>query len=327
MRKKVLIVRFSAFGDLVLTTGPLAQLRKQCSNLQVDLLTSEIGEELFINSLDVDNTIVVPKGSGFRQLRSIYKTMDRYDVVIDWQDNLKTYLLRFYQKADFFKIKKQSKERRAFVRKRKFKDELNKHVVEKYYDTLIKAFEELHPKRLEELRPMFLPRSLTFNTNEFDPKGAIALHPYASQKNKEWPYFVELCKKLVKQKRPVIVLGSSEVELDFPKDGKYFWNLTNKTSIPEMASFISSAEAFVTTDSGPMHLGVAMKVPTIALFGPTTQEFGFYPSFDGVSVLEEELECRPCHVHGGNTCPLGHHACMEQISVNRVLQTVEDIKS
>lgn len=318
MQTKVLIIRFSAFGDLVLTTGPLAQLRNKFPSLSVEMLTSEIGQEIYINSIDVDHTHIVPKGSNLFQLQKIYKKLDQYDVIIDWQGNFKSHVLKLFQKkATFYKIEKQSKERRAFVKKRAFQEKLNKHVTEKYYDTLKKAFSDLPLKSLEELRPVLPPQPLTFDKSEFDFGDSIAIHPYASQYNKEWPHFEKLCNELIEEGRSVVIVGASKTKLDFPKNKKLL-DLTNKTSLREMASILATSKAFVTTDSGPMHMGIAVKTPTLAVFGPTTKEFGFYPQFKNTMVAELNLDCRPCHVHGGNYCPRDNHQCMRELSVGFV---------
>ena len=103
-------------------------------------------------------------------------------------------------------------------------------------------------------------------------------------------------------------------------------DLTNKTSLHETLAIIKKAKVLISTDSGPMHLGVALKTPTLALFGPTTKEFGFAPAFENTKVLEVQgLDCRPCHVHGGNFCPKEHFRCMRDLSVDKVLGELENL--
>ncbi len=322
MKKRVLIIRFSSMGDLILTTGPLAQLRIAYPALEVDLLTSEIGQELFINSVDIDRTIVLEKGSTLSSILNLYRKMPKYDFVIDLQGNFKSYCLMWFQQADFFHIQKHSKQRRAFVKSRKYMDQLNHHVVEKYYQTIRKAFPKLPDLEVEDLRPLFLPQPLTFDKKQFNFSKSVVIHPFASQKNKEWPHFADLIEKLIERNTPVVIVGHSNDNLNLP-NSVLILNLVGKTTLREMASIIGSGQALITTDSGPMHVGVAVKTPTIALFGPTTKEFGFDPRFKGSWVLEEDLDCRPCHVHGGNVCPLGHHNCMKNLSVEKVLNQLD----
>jgi ADP-heptose:LPS heptosyltransferase len=81
-----------------------------------------------------------------------------------------------------------------------------------------------------------------------------------------------------------------------------------------LLALIAASKAFLGHDSGPMHLAEALGVPSTVLFGPTVEEFGFYPQGPGHQVFQVDLNCRPCSVHGTERCPLGHHHCMKQIA-------------
>jgi heptosyltransferase-2 len=67
-----------------------------------------------------------------------------------------------------------------------------------------------------------------------------------------------------------------------------------------------------------MHLAAACGVPTLAIFGPTTRELGFFPYGAGHRVLEADLPCRPCGLHGGRDCPEGHFLCMRLVTTDIV---------
>ena len=323
-KKRILLVRFSAFGDLILTTGPLWQLKSKYPSYEIDLLTSEIGSEFFNASIEIDNTYTLPKGSGLRDMIKLYRKLPKYDTVIDWQDNFKSFFLKFFLKAEFYKIEKHSKARRKFVKNKKENKDLKLHVSQKYYKTLEKAF-ELPERYLEDLRPVYPPQRMIYDSKIFDFSKAVAIHMYASHKNKEWPHFQNLLEKLKSDKIPVVLVGNIDETPNY-EESELVLNLINKTTIRELANVLNHCKAFVTTDSGPMHLGVAVRVPTIALFGPTTKEFGFFPRFKQTWVFENnDLDCRPCHVHGGSECPLKHHDCMNTISVDKVFNKLKEI--
>lgn len=99
-------------------------------------------------------------------------------------------------------------------------------------------------------------------------------------------------------------------------------NWVSQTNLKELIAAISRCQAFLTNDSGPMHIAVATRVPTVAIFGPTTRELGFFPYGSGHRVIEKPLSCRPCSLHGANTCPLGHFECMKTIGPDEVYQAV-----
>jgi heptosyltransferase-2 len=99
-------------------------------------------------------------------------------------------------------------------------------------------------------------------------------------------------------------------------------------SLPGSAALIQRASVLVTNDSAPLHLATAVGTPVVALFGPTVPEFGFGPrGANDVTLGHDGLACRPCSRHGPQTCPLGHHRCMRELSVEIVAQAVATVAS
>ena len=81
-----------------------------------------------------------------------------------------------------------------------------------------------------------------------------------------------------------------------------------------LAALSEGAAAIVSNDSGVLHLGPALDVPAVGLFGSTVPAFGFARQGRRDAVAEIPLPCRPCSVHGLDRCPLGHHACMQALT-------------
>jgi heptosyltransferase-2 len=84
-------------------------------------------------------------------------------------------------------------------------------------------------------------------------------------------------------------------------------------------------DLLVTNDSAPLHVAAARGTPTVAIFGATTRGLGFSPFQDRSRVVEVELSCRPCGLHGGNDCPAGHFRCMGEISTKMVLSACDEM--
>jgi len=82
----------------------------------------------------------------------------------------------------------------------------------------------------------------------------------------------------------------------------------------ELAAIASYAAAIVSNDSAVLHLGPALGVPALGLFGSTVPGFGFAYQGPRDAVAEIDLACRPCDVHGKDRCPLGHHRCMKDLT-------------
>jgi lipopolysaccharide heptosyltransferase II len=158
--------------------------------------------------------------------------------------------------------------------------------------------------------------------------GFVALAPGSIWGTKRWPHYPELAAALGRQ---AVIIGSREDDAlansIVAACGRAV-SAAGGLSLRESAALIQRAAVLVTNDSAPLHLATAVGTPVVALFGPTVPEFGFGPRRHGdIALGMEGLECRPCSRHGPATCPLGHHRCMRELSVDQVLQAVARIAS
>lgn len=162
----------------------------------------------------------------------------------------------------------------------------------------------------------------------------VALAPGSIWGSKRWPYYHELAARLT-DRIGVVVVGSA-ADADLAEDiqravhggnGRYpVVNACGKLTLRQSAALIGRARLLVTNDSAPLHLATAMGTPIVALFGPTVTEFGFGPLRAGdIALGMDGLLCRPCSPHGPPRCPLGHHRCMRELSVEAVTQAIEEI--
>jgi heptosyltransferase II len=156
-----------------------------------------------------------------------------------------------------------------------------------------------------------------------------ALAPGSIWGTKRWPYYAELASSL--DRAAVIVGGADDVRLAqaiVAGSGGKAVSAAGELTLRESAALIQRADVLVTNDSAPLHLATAVGTPVVALFGPTVPEFGFGPRrASDLTVGHAALACRPCSRHGPKTCPLGHHRCMRELSVNRVLAAVATVGS
>ena len=101
-------------------------------------------------------------------------------------------------------------------------------------------------------------------------------------------------------------------------------SICSTSSPQELAACLRFLDVYVSNDSGPMHLAWIQDVPLVALFGPTTRALGFFPRGPASRVLELDLPCRPCGLHGGKRCPLGTHACLRDLAPETVWRAVRE---
>lgn len=162
----------------------------------------------------------------------------------------------------------------------------------------------------------------------------VAMAPGSIWGSKRWPYFTELARQLSKQIAVVLIGGPDDLAQgeDIVRaigggSGRYrVVNACGKLTLRQSAALIGRAELLVTNDSAPLHLATAMGTPIVALFGPTVTEFGFGPLRAGdVALGVDGLLCRPCSPHGPPSCPLGHHRCMRDLTVDTVTSAIEEL--
>jgi ADP-heptose:LPS heptosyltransferase len=151
----------------------------------------------------------------------------------------------------------------------------------------------------------------------------VALHPYATHAAKAWPreHWIKLTELLDKIGLQWFVIGRS-------KEGALFddhpCDFTFETDIRQTCALLETARVLVTNDSGPMHLATAVGARVVAMFGPTHKAWGFFPSGETDVVLERDMSCRPCHLHGGRGCRQGE-TCLRGIPPEEVLEAVTAI--
>lgn len=152
--------------------------------------------------------------------------------------------------------------------------------------------------------------------------GLVVLAPGSIWGSKRWPFFDLLAARL-SERHAIVAIGGPE---DAPLGERIgAVNACGKLTLRQSAALIGRARLLITNDSAPLHLGTAMDTPVIALFGPTVPEFGFGPIRPGdVALGVEGLQCRPCSPHGPPSCPLAHHRCMHELSVDAVLDAIEE---
>lgn len=160
-------------------------------------------------------------------------------------------------------------------------------------------------------------------------KPTILIAPGSQWKTKRWTTegFRQLTELLVAAGDQVAFVGSAAdcaiVESLGLKSHPSIRDWTGRSSPSELFVLMKAARALVTNDSGPMHLASLAKCPTVAIFGPTTLRLGYQPLNDHATIIQEDLSCRPCGLHGHEACPIGTHDCMKKISAERVFAALK----
>jgi len=320
-----LVVQTAFLGDVVLTTPLLSALAAHHG--PVDVVTTPLAAPLLETHPAVRQVIPYDKrraDRGWVGLRRVTRrlTGERYDRAYLPHRSLRTAALAFLARIpsrigfsgawSFLYTEARPKPRTGHET-----------------DRLLALAEQAPAAYPPQLRP----------TPEDDQAGAtlvegafVALAPGSIWGSKRWPYYAELAARLATQVAVVVVgsqddatLGDEIVRAVRPS-GRPAVNACGRLTLRQSAALIGRASVLVTNDSAPLHLATAMGTPIVALFGPTVTEFGFGPMRAGdIALGVDGLQCRPCSPHGPLTCPLGHHRCMRDLTVEAVIAAIEEL--
>ena len=195
----------------------------------------------------------------------------------------------------------------------------------------IPPWAEMHLNQLKwseaEIQKLADKKGLGFKASE--PYVCIA--PGSVWATKRWPErsFIKASIELARSNNQIVILGAPDerplcerIQGNVPNSYSFAGHLT----ILESLMLLSRSRGLLCNDSGAMHMASLLNLPSLAFFGPTVQELGYKPWNPKAEVLEEnELLCRPCGQHGGQSCPIGTHRCMQDISVKTALDKSLDL--
>jgi len=310
--KKILIIRLSSLGDILLTTPLLRSLKEMYPNISIDIILRERSEVLLINNQNVDKIFKYAYSKLEKQILFNSIIAQNYELVIDLQNNFRTRELTRILKCPVFKLKKRHIDKFLFV----------------YFKI----------NRLKDAPPIPVRYANAFDMFELDSYGLdfktdnqpneqlqtgekfVGLCPGARHYTKRWPkgYYAELGKLLESNKYKVVLLGGKDDQdlcNEIANELSNPVNLCKKNSIMQTAADMMMCKVVYCNDSGLMHLATAVNVPVIAFFGSTVKEFGFFPYKSKSLVLERDrLQCRPCTHIGKKRCPQKHFSCMLEIT-------------
>jgi len=302
---KVLLVRFSSLGDVVLTSALLKPLTD--AGFEVHLLTHPPFDRPFADDPRL-KTITVSRKNFKRELPALLERLKRenYDAVLDLHANLKSRLISTLLRS---KIKatypKNALRRRLCV----FLNRLGMargmkekpfSVVKAYAQTLkALGLEVENPKPFIKVNDA-ASRRLKEHLGLWGAPLAV-LGVGARYRKKEYPYFGEVAKLLTKRGFKVVLVGDgSDAKKIKPPEGVL--NLCGKLDLLETMRLLKGADLFVGNDSGATHMARAAGVLVFTIFGATHPCLGFAPSKEEGEVITKNLPCSPCTLHGGGEC-------------------------
>lgn len=329
---KILLIRLSSLGDVVLATAAVEALARHLPEAEVQVLTKSAFREVFRNNPGIHRVLSWEQGGGLlswaRHLRA-----GGFDRIVDLHGNLRTTLLRILTPGlRWCGYDKGAWARRLAVWLRR-PDRLDaRHVVDRYVGALggglgvpsTRYLPRVYPGQQDRDRVELLLREAGWNREI----PLVAMAPGARWATKAWPpeHWSELVERCTEGSGafPLLVGGPEDVaRCERILGNAAGISLAGKTDVLETAAAIGLARVLVTHDSAALHLGTAVRTPVVALFGPTVRGFGFFPLGPRDTTVEDSVACRPCSLHGADRCRRRHHRCLRDIAPERVYAEVE----
>lgn len=324
--KKLLIIRLSSLGDIILTT-PVVRCLKLQTHADIHFLTKRQNAFLLSNNPHVDKVWAIDKDP-----LEIFGTvkMEHYDFVIDLHNNTRSRRLTLLLGRPAYRFPKLNIRKWLLVR---FKINLmpTTHVVDRYF------------KAVEKLGVVNDNQGLDYYLTEDDMKAQQAI---VDQFHSDYDVVVAGAKHYTKQipldrvcelihstPRPCIVLGGPDDALKGIEIGKLFHedkvlNLCGKISFSQSVSILSRAHTVFTSDTGLMHAAAAFNRQIVVLWGNTVPALGMYPYIPNpnrriLNIENNKLSCRPCSKIGYTRCPKKHFKCMTESSLSGLKQWID----
>ncbi len=330
--KKILVIRLSSIGDIILTTEVIRLLRKRFPDSKIDFLIQKEFKELLMYNKRVDNLIEYDKKLNLNEIKKRRNDIlqdEKYDLIIDLHNNIRTRHWRKGIYKELLKVKKYRLEKLSLVH---FNNSFNSmpHVTDRYFNTINELNIEKDNRGLE----VWLEGESAYKAN--DNKGLnniIGIAPGAKHFTKMFPKekLILLFKKLL------LIYNHSKFKIFGIKEdghiskqlkelgGERVVDFCGELTLLQTAKEIDECDVVITNDSGLMHLAASRKVPTLAIFGSTVPQFGFTPYGNRSEIIEVELDCRPCTHIGRADCPKGHFNCMNLIEIDEILKKLEKL--
>lgn len=318
---KILVIRFSSIGDIVLTTPVLRAIKQQIAGAELHYLTKKKYSVVLEHNQRIDKLHLLDNNFAelMHQLRS-----ENFDYVIDLHKNLRTTRVKMALRVKSFAFDKINVAKWLMVNLKKNRMP-QKHIVDRYMATLNHFNVEPDNQGLEhpihfrqEVNLLSLPKEFTF--------GYIAFAIGAQFATKRLPTtkIIEICRGT---HLPVILLGGQEdadraTEIQAAVGASKVMNACGKYSLNQSASVVRQARIVITHDTGLMHIAAAYHKKIISVWGNTIPEFGMYPyqpNSETAIVQVENLSCRPCSKIGFAKCPKKHFKCMNDIDIDKIV--------
>ena len=328
MSRKILVIRFSSIGDIVLTTPVVRALCLQLG-AEVHFLT-----KMAFAPIVQHNPHIVRVFTLSDDVHSLIQELKReeYDYIIDLHHNIRTKRIKIALGKSSSSYYKLNFEKWLLVH-----TGVNRlpdiHIVDRYMETGA----PLGLQKDEHGLDWYIPENKKVDINsEFGVTigNYVAFVVGAAHATKclTTEQIISICQQMT---TPVILLGGKDEtekanQISVSCATGYVKNGCGRFDILQSSSIIQQAGSIITHDTGLMHIAAALQKKQVVVWGNTIPEFGMYPYYgkamkQWISFEQQELTCRPCSKLGFPKCPKGHFKCMLGHDLSAIAKAAESL--
>ena len=314
--KKILIIQTAFLGDVILATPVVSELKRLFPEACIDFLVKKGNQSLLENNPHLNRVFTFDKSNGkWKDIARLIKQFraEKYDFVINLQRFASSGIIAGLSKGK--KIYGFKKNPMSFLFTKKFSHEIGDgtHEVERN----LSIIQEFGAKTL--VRPSLFPsENDKLHVSKYVKTKFYCLAPASVWFTKQLPKhkWVELIQKLPSDEN-IYLLGAPNdnilcEDIIQSSQRKNTFSLCGELSLLQSAALMQQAEMSYVNDSGPLHLASSVNANVTAFFCSTVPNFGFGPLSENSQIKEvNNLDCRPCGLHGHKECPKGDFKCGE----------------
>jgi len=316
--KKILIVRFSSIGDIVLTTPVIRSLKKQ-KNVELHFLTKKPFACILENNPFIQKVHLIDKKIDNDLLISLAR--ENFDLLVDLHKNFRSLRLKFLLKLSSVTFCKSNFKKWLLIQ-HNYRPSAIDHIVNRYMDSLSSLGIKDDGMGLD----YFIP---TETQVDFPVEQSFLAWSLAGSFEQKKLSVIQVADVLLKCKQDVVLLGGKE-EIREAEDivrlckNPRVYNFCGRLTLNQTALMIQKSQLLLSNDTGLMHIGAAFKKPIISFWGCTKPSLGFTPfraspSSIQISALPHE---RPCSKHG-NYCRTSDEGCIKNISSSQISNAIK----
>lgn len=326
---KILIIQTASIGDVILATPVIEKLHAFYPEAKIDFLLKKGNESLFEGHPFIHKVLIwVKTEEKYKKLIRLlnYIQEEKYDTVVNIQRFATSGFLTAFSRAKYTVGFNKNPFSLFFSESVKHKIKSGKqHEIERN-QKLVKSITDDSSYRIK----LYPSQKDAARMSQYKTIKYITVSPASLWFTKQFPKqkWIDFISKLEKE-IAVYFLGSKKDyefcdEIIKTSGHTNTLNLAGKLSFLESAELMKSANMNFMNDSAPMHLASSVDAPTTAIFCSTVTSFGFGPLSTNSVVVEkkEELDCRPCGLHGHRECPKKHFKCAEDIDINELITRI-----